>query len=472
MIGRDKERKMLEDARDSEYSEFVAVYGRRRIGKTFLIRETFDYSFAFQHSGIANSGMKRQLRAFAGSLREAGLELKAMPADWFDAFDALKNLLRQSPERKKIVFFDEMPWMDTPKSGFVAALENFWNAWASARKDILLIVCGSAASWVVDKILRNRGGLHNRVTVQIPLEPFTLRECELFAESRRLGFSRRQIAETYMALGGVPYYWRLLERGLSPAQNFDALFFSTTAKLRMEYDELYASLFKKPAPYESIVSALGEKGTGLSRAELSAATGFPETGTLTRQLEELEQCGFIRKYVALGQKNKGAVFQLIDNFTLFHFMADKAARGIGGRNWTQSVDSPFVSTWEGIAFERVCLQHIRQIKAALQIGGVAAQVAAWRGEADGERAQIDLVIDRADGIVNLCEMKFGREPYSLDTEELRRLERRRWIFKTATGTRKSVHLTMVVAPELKRNAVAFDIQSVVSLDDLFCEGSF
>ncbi len=273
-----------------------------------------------------------------------------------------------------------------------------------------------------------------------------------------------------MALGGVPYYWRLLERGLSPAQNFDALFFSTTAKLRMEYDELYGSLFKKPAPYEAIVSALGEKGTGLSRAELSAATGFPETGTLTRQLEELEQCGFIRKYVALGQKNKGAVFQLIDNFTLFHFMADKAARGIGGRNWTQSVDSPFVSTWEGIAFERVCLQHIRQIKAALQIGGVATQVAAWRGEADGERAQIDLVIDRADGIVNLCEMKFGREPYSLDAEELRRLERRRWIFKAATGTRKAVHLTMVVAPELKRNAAAFDVQSVVSLDDLFRDG--
>ena len=467
MIGREKERKMLEDARDSEYSEFVAVYGRRRVGKTFLIRETFDYSFAFQHSGVANSGMKRQLRAFAGSLKEAGLERKTELGDWFDAFDALKDLLRRSTERKKVVFFDEMPWMDTPKSGFVPALENFWNAWASARKDILLIVCGSATSWVVDKILRNRGGLHNRVTVQIPLEPFTLRECEAFAESRKLGFSRLQIAETYMALGGVPFYWRLLERGLSPAQNFDALFFSPSAKLRLEYGELYASLFKKPAPYEKIVSALGSRGAGLTRGELSEATGFPETGTLSRQLEELEQCGFIRKFQSLGRKNKGAMFQLIDNFTLFHFRAEEAVRGSGGRTWTQAVGSPLVATWKGLAFERVCLQHVDQIKDALRIGGVASQVAAWRGEADGERAQIDLLLDRADGIVNLCEMKFGGEPYALDAEELRDLERRRRVFKAATGTRKAVHLTVVAAPDLKRNQASFEIQSVVTLDDLF-----
>ena len=467
MIGREKERRQLEEAFDSEESEFVAVYGRRRIGKTFLIRETFDYSFAFQHSGIANSGMKRQLRAFEGSLREAGGGTRKALHDWFDAFDGLKDIIRRSQARKKVVFFDEMPWMDTPKSGFVAALENFWNAWASARKDILLIVCGSATSWVVENILRNRGGLHNRVTVQIPLEPFTLRECELFAQSRNLGYERRQIVETYMALGGVPYYWKLLERGMSPAQNIDALFFSPAAKLKLEYAELYASLFKKPAPYEAIVSALGAKGAGLVRSEIAHASGIPETGTLSRRLEELEQCGFIRKYAALGRKNKGAVFQLIDNFTLFHFKIAEPLRRNGGRSWAQSAGTQIVTTWEGLAFERVCLQHVGQIKNALGIGGVAAGVAAWRGEADGERAQVDLVIDRDDGIVNLCEMKFSHEPYALDAKELRLLERRRDIFKAATGMRKAVHLTMVAAPELKRNAAAYEIQSEVRLDDLF-----
>ena len=468
MIGREKERKLLEDARDSEYSEFVAVYGRRRVGKTFLVRETFDYSFTFQHAGVANSGMRKQLKAFAGSLRGAGGEQRAVPRDWLEAFEALKDVINRSADEKKVVFIDEMPWMDTPKSGFVSALEHFWNGWASARKDVLLIVCGSATSWVITKILRNRGGLHNRVTVEIPLSPFTLRECELYAESRNLGMSRRQIVECYMALGGIPYYWKHLAKGLSPAQNLDAMFFSRTARLRMEFMELYASLFKNPAPYESIVTALGRRGTGLTREEIATATGMCESGTLTRHLEELEQCGFIRKYPVFGKKNKGSLFQLVDCYTLFYFKVISSPGRKGENFWSASVDAPFVSTWEGLAFERVCLLHVDEIKRALQIGGVVCDVSPWRSEGD-DPVQIDMLIDRNDGVVNLCEMKFAREPYVLTTQELERIQRRRRVFKEQTGTRKAVHLTMVVAPELKRNANANEIQSVVTLDNLFKE---
>ncbi len=466
MIGREKERRMLEEAKDSEYSEFVAVYGRRRVGKTFLVRETFDYSFAFQHAGVANSGMKRQLRAFVGSLRDAGVDPKTIPKDWLDAFDALKDVIRRSNEAKKVIFIDEMPWMDTPKSGFVAALENFWNGWASARRDVLLIVCGSATSWIIRKILRNRGGLHNRVTVEIPLYPFTLRECERYAESRNLGMSRRQIVECYMALGGIPYYWKQLVRGLSPAQNFDALFFARNARLRMEYSELYASLFKNPEPYEKIVAELGRRGSGLVREEIASAAGISESGTLTRYLEELEQCGFIRKYSVLGKKNKGAMFQLIDFYTLFYFKVIASAGRKSEHFWTSSVDSRFVSTWEGLAFERVCLQHVDEIKKALQIGGVVCEVSPWRSAGD-EHVQIDLLIDRNDGVINLCEMKFSREPYELAEDEIERMQRRRSVFKSETGTRKAVHLTMVISPELKRNVYANEVQSTVTLDDLF-----
>ena len=468
MIGRERERRLLEEAMDSEYSEFVAVYGRRRVGKTFLVRETFDYSFAFQHAGVANAGMKRQLKAFTGSIREAGVEAKAVPRDWLDAFDLLKDVIRRSSDGKKVVFIDEMPWMDTPKSGFVSALENFWNGWASARKDILLIVCGSATSWIIKKILRDRGGLHNRVTVEIPLYPFTLGECEKYAESRNLGMSRRQIVECYMALGGIPYYWKQLVRGLSPAQNFDALFFARNARLRMEYAELYASLFKNPEPYERIVSELGRKGMGLVREEIASATGISESGTLTRYLEELEQCGFIRKYSTLGKKNKGAVFQLIDCYTLFYFKVIASSGRKDEHFWTSSVDSRFVSTWEGLAFERVCLMHVDEIKKALQIGGVVCNVSPWRSAGD-EQVQIDLLIDRNDGVINLCEMKFSQEPYEIDADELARMQRRRSVFKTETGTRKAVHLTMVVSPELKRNACANEVQAVVNMDDLFKE---
>ena len=468
MIGRERERRLLEEAMDSEYSEFVAVYGRRRVGKTFLVRETFDYSFAFQHAGVANAGMKRQLKAFTGSIREAGVEAKAVPRDWLDAFDLLKDVIRRSSDGKKVVFIDEMPWMDTPKSGFVSALENFWNGWASARKDVLLIVCGSATSWIIKKILRDRGGLHNRVTVEIPLYPFTLGECEKYAESRNLGMSRRQIVECYMALGGIPYYWKQLVRGLSPAQNFDALFFARNARLRMEYAELYASLFKNPEPYERIVSELGRKGMGLVREEIASATGISESGTLTRYLEELEQCGFIRKYSTLGKKNKGAVFQLIDCYTLFYFKVIASSGRKDEHFWTSSVDSRFVSTWEGLAFERVCLMHVDEIKKALQIGGVVCNVSPWRSAGD-EQVQIDLLIDRNDGVINLCEMKFSQEPYEIDADELARMQRRRSVFKTETGTRKAVHLTMVVSPELKKNACANEVQAVVNMDDLFKE---
>ena len=399
--------------------------------------------------------MKRQLKAFAGSLRESGLENRSVPVDWLDAFDALKDVIRISDAPKKVVFIDEMPWMDTPKSGFVSALENFWNGWASARKDVLLIVCGSATSWIIKKILRNRGGLHNRVTVEIPLSPFTLRECELYAESRRLGMSRRQIVECYMAFGGIPYYWKQLARGLS--QN---------GRLRMEYSELYASLFKNHEPYERIVSELGRKGTGLTRGEIAAGIGIPESGTLTRYLEELEQCGFVRKYSVLGKKNKGAVFQLIDSYTLFYFKVLSAASGKGEHFLTSVTDSRFMDTWEGLAFERVCLMHVDEIKKALQIGGVVCEVSPWRSSGD-EHVQIDMLIDRNDGVVNLCEMKFSREPYELTAEELARLQRRRRVFKEETNTRKAVHLTLIVSPELKKNAYANDIQSTVTIDDLF-----
>ena len=249
MIGREKEQRRLRELADSGEAEFVAVYGRRRVGKTYLVRETFDGDFTFCHSGMARVGMLRQLQAFRSSLKEWGHANCPRLANWIDAFDELKQVVKNSDRQRKILFMDEMPWMDTPRSGFVPALENFWNGWASARKDVMLVVCWSATSWIMDKVLRNKGGLHGRVTEQIPLAPFTLRECELYAQSRGLEYSRRMVMECYMVLGGIPYYWRMLRRGTSPAQNFDELLFSPQGRLRGEFDELYASLFRRKEPY-------------------------------------------------------------------------------------------------------------------------------------------------------------------------------------------------------------------------------
>ena len=469
MIGRTLEKESLERAEKSDRSEFVAIYGRRRIGKTFLVRETFGQRITFSHTGVENVNQAGQLRAFQSSLRESGWTGNNRLKDWFDAFDALKGIIRSSNAPKKIVFIDELPWIDTPKSNFIPALEFFWNGWASARKDILLVICGSATSWIITKLLKSRGGLHNRVTDQIWLRPFTLAECEEYAAELGLQMSRMELAEAYMALGGVPYYWGFLKPGLSLAQNMDSLFFASDAKLRLEFSQLFASLFKNPEPYVRIVNALGTRLGGLTREELVTACTLKESGKLSRQLEELEQCGFIRRYQAFGVKKKGFICQLIDNYTLFHFRFIRENHAHDTHFWTSSFTSSLHNTWAGLAFERLGLQHVDAIKHALGISGVVSNACAWRCAPDGNvrGTQIDLLIDRDDRIVNLCEMKFCEGLFNVDAECDESLRRRREVFIQKTGTRKAVHLTLVTTNGLAETRYRGVFQSVITLDDLF-----
>ena len=473
MVGRKKEIKMLRNAAESKCSEFVAVYGRRRVGKTFLVRETFNSNFTFQHSGVANSGTKIQLERFRRSLVESGHAKCPVLKTWFQAFDELKSVVASSSAGKKILFIDEMPWMDKPNANFIPALENFWNAWASARKDVVLIVCGSATSWMLNKVIHGRGGLHNRVTVRIPLRPFSLSECEVLAESMGLEATRYQLVQYYMALGGVPYYWNYLQGGLSVAQNMDKLFFAGDDRLEGEFAELFASLFSKDAPYVRIVEALCSRRMGLVREEIAQATGLSNSGTLTRYLSELEQCGFVRKYRMGGRRVRDAIYQLVDNFSLFHFRFVRENADGDPLFWSSSVDKPVLLSWQGLSFELVCLEHVEQIKRALQIGGVHSLNYAWRCERpqdDAERgAQIDLVIDRDDGIVNLCEMKFAAKEYAITADDDASMRNKRTAFKRETKSRKAVHFTYVTSFGLAKNRYAGEVQSEVTLDDLFRE---
>lgn len=469
MIGRTAEKARLLKYAGSGESEFVAVYGRRRVGKTYLIRQTFQSRFSFQHTGIARGRTKEQLGAFGDSLREWGSDFKGSPSDWFEAFNLLKVVIAKSTQKRKVVFLDELSYLDTKGSRFIPALEHFWNGWASARDDVLLIICGSATSWIINKVIKDKGGLHNRVTGRISLQPFTLRECEEYVASRGIVMTRYQIAETYMVLGGIPFYWKHLEPDLSADQNIDDLFFARSNKLEGEFDELYASLFRKPEPYLKLVMALGHRKSGLTRDELMSQTGMSSCGNLTRYLRELEECGFLRKSIAFGKKSKGALYQLIDNFTLFHF-AFAGENKTGNRCfWSGSSDSQFRRVWEGLAFERLCLQHVREIKIALGISGVVTNDCSWHiaRTAEHDGAQVDLLIDRKDGVINLCEMKFASTEYEIKDAEDRRVRARKELFKETTGTRKAVHLTYVTTYGLKRNKHSGIVQSEVTLDDLF-----
>ncbi len=471
MIGRIDEQRRLREAFESEYSEFVAVYGRRRVGKTFLVREQFHYKFTFQHTGLARKSTREQLQSFQLSLRRQGYTKAPLPGNWIEAFDMLKDLIEWSKDRRKVVFIDEMPWMDAPRSSFLPALENFWNSFASARKDVVLIACGSATSWIVRKLLKNKRGLHNRITYRIHLQPFTLNECEQYAKQRKLGMSRLQLMEGYMALGGIPYYWSLLDKSKSLAQNIDRLFFSKDGELKGEYYELYASLFNHPEKYVAVIETLGKKRSGLSREEIIKEGKLESNGKLSEILEDLENCGFIRKYNMIGMKSKGALYQLIDCYTLFYFRFIQNNSSNDEHFWSKSIGTGEYNSWCGLAFERLCLLHSRQIKTKLGISGIiSSEYAWWTDQKDGKRgAQIDLLIDRNDGVINLCEMKYTKVPFQIDASYEANLLNKRARFIEATQTRKAVHITMVSSQGLERNAYADEIQSEVSGGDLFAE---
>lgn len=472
MIGREKERKILLDAVQSDESQFIAVYGRRRVGKTYLIRETFEYNFSFQHTGLQNGDKSEQLKAFERSLKSAGMKNVPALSDWFDAFYILGQFLDSLPDGKKVVFIDELPWLDTPKSKMVNALDHFWNAWATARKDIILVVCGSATSWIISKIVKNYGGLHNRLTRQIYLEPFTLHECELFANANHLGMSRRNILETFMVFGGIPYYWKFLQKGESYAQSIDRLFFSKNGELKNEYNALYASLFKNPQPYIEIVSVLGHKKAGMTRQEIITELKKNEGGKLSSVLEELEQCDFIRSFQSIGKQKKETVYQLIDNFTLFYFKFIDGQKTNEKNYWSKMMQKNVYAVWSGLAFERICFQHIEQIKKALGISGVISNVYSWtyKPDGDGEHGvQIDMLIDRDDNVINLCEIKFSKSEYEITSAYDREIHRKADIFTRKTRTSKGVTIIMITSYGLTKNQWSNDISNEVVLDDLFVD---
>ena len=469
-IGRKKELQLLHEIQNDDSSHFLAIYGRRRVGKTFLIREAFDYRFAFQHAGLSDSGMKGQIFAFVSSLKDAGYEVKKQPKNWLEAFEYLKDLIRKSSEKKKIIFIDELSWMDTPKCDLMVALENFWNGFASARKDIVLIVCASATSWMLSKVVHNKGGLYNRLTEQIHLRTFCLGECEEYVKNSGLAFNRNQILQYYMIFGGVPYYWGFLKKGLSLSQNIDRILFEKDAPLRDEFKYLYASVFKKPENYVKIIEALGTKKVGMTREEIINAAKISNSGDLTTKLEELESCGFIRKYYAFGMKKKNAIYQLMDCFTLFYFKFLKS-QPTDEHFWTNQINTPLVNTWMGLAFERVCMEHIEQIKVKLGISGVLTEVNSWYCKADLDNgvfgSQIDMLIVRKDQVINLCEMKYSQSEYTITEKVDRNIRNKISDLINVSGTKYAIYPTIITTYGLVENSYSQEVQSVVTMDDLF-----
>lgn len=473
IIGREKEINQLNKIRASSKSEFVAVYGRRRVGKTFLVREYFGYRFDFQLTGLANASTQQQLTNFYVTLkRYAPAYEKAMPANWFEAFQELIGHLENiQGDQKKIIFLDELPWLATPRSDFMMALEHFWNSWATNRKDIILIACGSAASWMISELINNRGGLHNRVTERIKIQPFNLGEAERLLQSKNNVLDRYQILQLYMVMGGIPYYLDAVSPEKSAAQNIEEMCFHRGAILETEFQNLFASLFRNATKHEAVITALAGKARGLSRNELVRATGIPSGGSLTRTLEELEESGFIHRYTPFNKKSKDTLHRLSDFYSMFYLKFIKDNTNYDEGVWTNAIDHPSHRAWAGYAFEQVCLTHIPQIKKALGISGILSHTSSWRSTQSENGAQVDLVIDRRDQVVNLCEVKYSINTYTITKAYADNLRNKIGSFRDETKTRKAVFLTMITTFGLERNAHAASlVQNEITMDALFRDG--
>ena len=409
-----------------------------------------------------------QIKNFISEINVSFRKSYDVPSSWSDAFFVLRRELETLPKDKKsVVFIDEMPWLDTPGAGFLPAFEYFWNNWGSSRDNLICIVCGSATQWIVDNISKNKGGLFNRQSCRLYLEPFSLKETEEFLVSRGFVWSRYDIAECYMTMGGIPYYLNYLDSSLTLGQNIDALFFKKRGFLWDEFSHLYSTLFKNSALYVKVVEALSKKRMGMTREEISKETAVPQNGDLTRVLENLESSSFIHVYRYYGNKKKGSVYQLSDYYTLFYFKFLKDAAGDDENFWSNSLDNPSVRAWKGLSFELICRDHIREIKRKLGIEGVLTETSVWyqKGTEEEKGAQIDLVIDRRDRIINLLEMKFSENEFDIDTKTSESLIRKRECFRDATKTKKALHLTLVTTWGCKGNRNL--IQSEVTLGDLF-----
>ena len=470
-IGREEERSVLENALRSPQSELIAVYGRRRIGKTFLIREVYAGKILLEWSGLHHGSLNDQLENFAEVLakkmRRSPKRMK--PNSWLQAFFTLQDYIDGlGLKEKAVIFIDEFPWLDTPRSKFLMGFGNFWNSYATRKNNLVVVICGSAAAYMIRKILRNRGGLHNRVTQRIALQPFNLHETELYLKSRRLNFSRYDILQLYMALGGIPFYLEKLLKGESVVQAIDRICFSKSGALTDEFQIVFSSLFGNSERHKSIVEALGTARKGLSRKSLSSQSGIRAGGFLTQIIGELLESGFVTQYIPFGKKNKDALYRLTDEYSLYYLKFIAPMRKSGAGTWKKLHRQRSYQAWSGFTFESICMKHFEQIREGLGIRGVFSFPSSWEGKYLDTGAQIDMLIERDDHVITLCEMKFSETRFSISKKYASEIRNKVYVFRHATKTRKSVFVTMITTVGLVQNKYSLEcVENDLNLDCLF-----
>jgi len=473
IIGREVELDIFNTLLKSKNAEFVAVYGRRRVGKTFLIREAFKKQIIFEFTGSFETDMHIQLKNFYENYKNYSkqkLNASEAPKNWFEAFALLSNLSKLKNKKKSVIFIDELPWIDTPKSNFVNALAYFWNNDISKLNNIILVICGSATSWITKKIFKNTGGLHNRVTKRLKIEPFTLAETKKMCRAKNISLTNYQLIKIYMAFGGIPFYWNELKKGKSAIQQINDICFNPEGMLKTEYKNLYQSLFKNADNHIKIIECLAKKTYGLSKEEIAKACKIKKGGSLTTIINELVENGFLSYHQPIFNVKKNAVYRLIDLYSLFYLKFIKTAKA--NTNFDTISNKNAYKIWCGYAFENVCILHINQIKKALGISGVACEISSWRKNADQNEkgTQIDLIIDRADNIINICEIKFYNKKLKIDKKMYHNIQTKKWVFENNMKSNKAVHNVLISTYGAEKNNYFLEqIDNEIIMKDLFLE---
>ena len=480
IIGRKKEKEILNRVWQSKEAEFVALYGRRRVGKTHLIRQFFaEKGIYLEVSRAKDKSMKKQLENFMKGMSNTFFNNVplATPSNWEEAFELLTKQIKTIASQKVILFFDELPWMATKRSQLLQSIDYYWNLYWSVLPNVILVACGSAASWMLEKLIYAKGGLHKRITQKILLEPYKLKEAEEFLKSRSLKLSQKQILDIYMVTGGIPFYLKGVHKGKSAAQVIDELCFQKNGLLYDEFENLFESLFEHAQVNLAIIREIVRKGNGVSRDDLIKATGLKSGGTMNKRLKELEASGFIQHYIPLGRIKRDRYYRVIDEFSLFHlkwiepYLSSKI--GVDEEDyWQNLTHTPTVSSWAGYAYENVCLKHLYQIRKALEFDRIASKTGSWRyvpqKGAQEEGAQIDLLFDRQDAVITLCEIKYSDKPYTIDKFYAKQLMRKIDVFEKHFKTEKQLFVAMITTMGLKPSIWSEElVQNSVQLSDLF-----
>jgi AAA+ ATPase superfamily predicted ATPase len=469
IIGRISETYTLSSSLNSNQSELIAIHGRRRVGKTFLVRTIYKKHFVFEFSGIHQEPLKKQLKNFYLELKTK-FKSATLPTDWLEAFFQLRSYIDSlKSTKKKVIFFDEFPWLDTRKSGFLAAFDNFWNNYATKRDDLVVVVCGSAASYMIQNIIENKGGLHNRITQQIHLKPFTLLETEQLLKAKNIRFSRYDILHLYMALGGIPHYLDKIENGESVPQIIDRLCFQQNSFLRKEFKVIFASLFDHHENHEHLLRLLSTVRKGFTRNEILKKSKLNSGGTLTKTLRELEASGFITKYSPY-KNTKDALYRLTDEYSLFYIRFIEPSSPSNSQTWLNLHNLQSFKSWSGFTFETICIKHVEQLKEALKIRGIHSTDGSWVSKNNEENVQIDLLIDRNDRVINLCEMKFYDTHFKIDKKTAENIQKKINVFKAETQTNKNIFVTFISTYGLKRNMYSNQyVQNDLNINSLFTQ---